>query len=359
MIGISGSHTLEPGNALGFPVVERPHQVAHVGTGGAEDPFELEAGHYVRMLAVEVSIHRGRIVGFRTRRQDDRTHFDDPGNRLLLVDDSVRRTSRHALVALRANPTGQAPRRFRQHLVLRETLLHFTEARQARFGIEPRHLLARDAIIALGAKVSSDGVPFLFATFFKIAALDEAPDGDSRLFAGGDGLDDRFGAGHGVPAGENIRIIGLQGQGIDTHRPPVTQGAGTLGSEAGPVGFLADGSNNGIDLHREFRARNGHRTSPAARIGFSQRHSDTFNRLDPPVFPNDAGGRGEGHDLDAFFAAFFDLLLVGRHFLVASAVDDKRPGRTQALGAAHRIHGHVAAAHYGYPVAKGNALHPG
>ncbi len=69
-----------------------------------------------------------------------------------------------------------------------------------------------------------------------------------------------------VTTGKNIRVVALEGQGIHLHGVPVTQGADTLLSKAGPVRLLSDGWNHRVYLDGKFRAGNRFRPATAALI---------------------------------------------------------------------------------------------
>jgi len=355
VIDVARADTLQPGNALWFLPVGGPYQVPHVGPGSTENALEFQARHHIGMLPIEVGVHRGRIVDLGSRSQDHRAHLDGAGDFLLVVDHGVGLARGHTLVAFGADSAGQAARRLGQHLVLGETELYLIEPLHAFSRIETRHLFTRNPIVALSANLLNRQ-PFSFAPFLEVRPLHKAVDGDGRLLPCRNGFDNRPWPGYRIAPGEDIRIVALQGKRIDPHGAAVTEGTGTFGSQTGPVGFLPQGRNHRVDLDDEFRSRYLDGSSPAALVGFPQFHADAFDSLDPPVFADDPHGGGEGHDLDAFFPAFFDFFLIGGHFLMAAPIDDEGFGRPEAPGAAHGIHGNIAAADHGHSIAQDDVL---
>ena len=178
--------------------------------------------------------------------------------------------------------------------------------------------------------------------------------GASGLLAGGDGLHHRGGATDGIPAGKDIGVAGLQGLGIHPHGAPFAEGAGALLGEAGPVRLLADGRDDGIHVDDELRSGNRLGASPAAIIGLAEFHLDALDGGNTPLVGDDPHRVGEGHDLDPFLTALGDLLGAGGHFGFTAAIEDEGLPGAAAQGAAHRIHGHIAATDDRHPVSQGD-----
>jgi len=208
LLEVAGADTLEPCNLLGFGLIGRPHQVSLEGTGGTQNALEFHTGDNVGVPAIAVGVVNVGVKRFKTRRQNDRTHVENPLHRLLFVRHGLGRTGRHTHVAFGTNPAGDTARRFSQYLFLGEAQLHFGEVLEAFVRLEPRHVLARNPIIALGGHVLHRQ-PFLLAPFLEVLALNEPADRNRRLFSSRDSFDDRPGAGDRIAPGENIGIVGL------------------------------------------------------------------------------------------------------------------------------------------------------
>ena len=79
--GIPGPHALNEGQAGGFGVIRRPQELATLGTGGAQQPLELHAGHHVGMPIPRKIIGRGRG---RTQGENNGPHGLRPFHRRVL-----------------------------------------------------------------------------------------------------------------------------------------------------------------------------------------------------------------------------------------------------------------------------------
>ena len=92
-----------------------------------------------------------------------------------------------------------------------------------------------------------------------VVAAQEGVHAPGRLLALGDGLDDGLRAEHGVAAGEDLGVGGLQRPVVDGERAPACVGEALGLAGAVEQGELADGADDLIALDDELRALHGHR----------------------------------------------------------------------------------------------------
>ncbi len=87
------------------------------------------------------------------------------------------------------------------------------------------------------------------------------------------------------------------------------------------------------------------RPAAPARVGLAELHLHAGHGLDVPVFvPDDLGRVREQFEDDSFFFCVMHFFDPGGHLFFAAAVDDGDVLCAEPLGAARRVHGHVAAA---------------
>ena len=339
-------------------MVAEAHQVSAGGAGGRKQALHLHGGDHVGVLGIGVAVESGRVEGFEAGGQDHGPGLEGHGFGPLAVGlqgHGPGLAGRHALVALAADGAFQAAVRLGAGGLFVVAELNFVEVGGAGFGGQHRHRLAHGVGQPVDGHVLDRG-PVGLAPGGQILAADEAVDGNRRLLSGADGFHHRGRAGDRIAAGEDVRVRSLQGDRVDLHRTPVTQGAGALVGQTGPVRLLADGGNHRIDFDDKLGAGHRHGPPPSAGIRGAQFHADAFDGRDAAVFGDHPGRVGEGHQLDALFVALFDFFRVGRHLLDGAPVDDKRLLGAGAQGGAHAVHGHVAAADHRHPVAQMDAV---
>ena len=112
------------------------------------------------------------------------------------------------------------------------------------------------------------------------------------------------------------------------------------------VGRGADCRDDTVQIEREFAALDRHRTAAAGLVRLAQLHLLAAHAADVVIFVREHfERRGQELEDNALFLGVMDLLKTGGQLLLRAAVYDVDLLRAHALGAARRVHGHVAAAH--------------
>ena len=101
------------------------------------------------------------------------------------------------------------------------------------------------------------------------------------LLALGDGLDDGLRAEHGVAAGEDLGVVGLQRPVVDRERAPPRVREALLLAGAVELGELADGADDLVALDDELGALDGHGAAAAGGVGLAELHADHLDAADP------------------------------------------------------------------------------
>ncbi len=178
-----------------------------------------------------------------------------------------------------------------------------------------------------------------------VGAAQEGGHAPSRLLALGDGLDHGLCAEHGVAAGEDVGVGGLQGPVVDRDGTPA--GVGDAFALAGAVELrvLADGADDLVALDHELRALERHGAATAGRVGLAELHADHLDAVDLAgvVGEHPDGGYLE-HQTNALLLGLVDLGVVGGHLLARAAVE-----AGDLLGAS--TDGRPAGVHGGEPAA--------
>ena len=268
---------------------------------------------------------------------------------LFLMDQGVGQACLDALVAFAAHAARQAAVAFASRAKLVVAQLDLVEVTGPVLGRSVGHRGPGLLFLVLDWNIH-DRFPPGAAAFIQIDALNETVHGDGRFLARRDGFHDRGRAGDRVASGEDVGVLGLEGHRIYLDGPPVAQCAGALVGEAGPVGFLADGRDDRVHFDDELAAGNRHGTPSPAVVRRSQFHFQAFHGGNLAAFRYYSDRVGQSHDLDAFFFALHDLLVVGGHLVAAAAIDDERLLASGAKRGANGVHGHVAAADHRHPV---------
>ena len=85
--GVAGADALDPGHLAGFLVVRGPHQMAHKGTAGGEQPFVLQAGNHIRNAAIAVGGQGGGVEGLVAGGQDEGANLEGESLRFIVEID--------------------------------------------------------------------------------------------------------------------------------------------------------------------------------------------------------------------------------------------------------------------------------
>ena len=112
------------------------------------------------------------------------------------------------------------------------------------------------------------------------------------------------------------------------------------------VGPRADGHDDHVAVDVELAARDGHRAAPAGRVRLAQLHLWHSHARSPSPSRRRGSRTGAARisKLMPSSSAWWTSSRAGRHLVLAAAVDDDGLVGAQALGRAHGVHGHVAAA---------------
>ncbi len=89
LVHLTGADTLDPGDLVGVFLVRGAQDFTLVGTGGAENPLEVEAGDHVLHPAVAEISTQLRVEGLVAGGEDDSPHLHHHGLRLLVQIDRL------------------------------------------------------------------------------------------------------------------------------------------------------------------------------------------------------------------------------------------------------------------------------
>ena len=178
-----------------------------------------------------------------------------------------------------------------------------------------------------------------------VVAAQEGVHAPGRLLALGDGLDGRLRAEHGVAAGEDLGVGGLQRPVVDGERAPARVGKALRLAGAVELGELADGADHLIALDDELRTLLGNGPAAAGRVGLAELHTDHLDAADLAgiVGEHRDGGHLE-HETHALFLGLVDLGVVGGHLGARAAVEAGDLFGAEPDGGAAGVHGGEAAA---------------
>jgi len=282
--------------------------MAEIGTRSGEDAFKLDAGDHILIDTVTIFAAQTGVKNLKTGSGNHRADFDGLFRKGVVMVDGLGDAGIDALVALGADPAGQAALGLRQGLFLVEADAHFLEVRPPIFrfhvGVLPPGNLGHLGDIGL---VGQPLFPVFGPAGRHVFPFEVAVDGNRRFLAGIDGLDHGLGTGNHIAAGKDAGDVRGEGYGIDIEVFPLIDGnAACLRNEI-EIRFLADGGDQGFTGHDELRALDLHGTAAAARVRLAQFHAGALHAGDLAVLADHPLGGHEEFHLDALFQGLFDL----------------------------------------------------
>ncbi len=165
------------------------------------------------------------------------------------------------------------------------------------------------------------------------------------MLAGAHGEDDGGRAGDGVAAREDALAGGLQRVLVHDEAALAVALEARGGAAQQRVRRGADGHDDSVRHDDELTALDGRDAAPAGGVGLAEAHLHALEAHDVLVrVAQDLDGVVQELELDALLLGVVDLLSPGGQLVTAAAVDYEHLVRAHALGAARRVHGHVAAA---------------
>ena len=178
-----------------------------------------------------------------------------------------------------------------------------------------------------------------------VGAAQIGVDAPGGLLALGDGLHHGLGAEHGVAAGEDLGVGGLQRPVVDGQRAPLRVREALSLAGAVEQRVLADGADHLVALDDELGALEWHRPAAAGGVRLAQLHADHLDAVHVPVVVGEHAHRGHlKHEAHALLLGLVDLGVVGRHLLARAAIETGDLVGAQAHGRATGVHGGEAAA---------------
>ena len=184
--------------------------MAHGGARCTQNPFEFQAGHYVRAVFVVIDVFQvAGIVWFAAGTQDNGADIEFQYFLLLAVINGIGQAGIHALVAFTAIATVETTGRFLLAFGLFVSQLDFGEVALAFRNGKLRHSGPQHNGLIVGNRpvagiVVDDG----FATFGHVAAFDVAQYGFGGFLAGTDGTDRHPGTGLQIASGKYAVALG-------------------------------------------------------------------------------------------------------------------------------------------------------
>ena len=149
-------------------------------------------------------------------------------------------------------------------------------------------------------------------------------DGERRLLAVGDGLDQVARPEGHIAAREDARRAGGQGLRIHLDRARPCQLDAVRGVQEAQVGLLADRQNDGVGLHRLVNGLVVHRVKPAV-VVVRAAYADQFHSLDASIAADEAARAALRMKMDALAFRFLEFL-----FALGSPHDRQFSERFQA-----------------------------
>src|SRR4030042_6753348 len=137
---------------------------------------------------------------------------------------------------------------------LRKSLLNFFEVLDTRLRFEARHLSASGGIILLSLRIR-DGLQLDISIQAEILTPAISIYGYGCLSPVCNSFNNTLWSSYGISSCKDIRSVALQCQRINAHRPHSRQCADSLWRQAGPIRFLPESCDDGIDFDGEFRTR--------------------------------------------------------------------------------------------------------
>ena len=171
--------------------------------------------------------------------------------------------------------------------------------------------------------------------------VDEAVERLGAFASGSNRVDRKLRAGVDVAADKNVLLLGLVGDGIGD-RVTLLAGLELADVQAAPVDRLTDGGENGINLDG-LKLAGADRGAAALLIRLTKFHDLDLKAADLAVVAENFNGRVEEAELHALFTGFGDFFLIGRHFVLAAAVNDIGLS-AETDGRAADVHCDIAAA---------------